>query len=157
MVVSLSFILLPSCLKTSMEKILVPPVIQQTHSGVIHNRKTNAEFRYIFCTLFMFKWSVSDKNFLFLFLLFFLVKLLLPNQTFCCSVAVLSDSLQSHRLQYTRLPCSSLSPDVCSNSSPLSQWCLGHRKQNKTKLYVCVCVCVCVCVWREGGEGGVGS
>ena len=33
------------------------------------------------------------------------------------------DSLQPHGLQYTRLPCPSLSPDVCSNSCPLSQWC----------------------------------
>ena len=27
-------------------------------------------------------------------------------------------------LQHIRLPCSSLSPKVCSNSCPLSQWCL---------------------------------
>ena len=41
----------------------------------------------------------------------------------CCSVAVVSDSLQSHRLQHTRLPCPSLSPGVCSHSCPLSWWC----------------------------------
>ena len=44
----------------------------------------------------------------------------------CCllsSCSVMSDSLWPHRLQYTRLPCSSLSPAVCSNSLPLSQWC----------------------------------
>ena len=29
----------------------------------------------------------------------------------------------SHVLQHTRLPCPSLSPGVCSNSCPLSQWC----------------------------------
>ena len=34
-----------------------------------------------------------------------------------------SDSLQPHGLQYTRLPCLSLSPWVCSNSCPLSWWC----------------------------------
>ena len=28
-----------------------------------------------------------------------------------------------HGLQHTRLPCPSLSPRVCSNSCPLSQWC----------------------------------
>ena len=28
----------------------------------------------------------------------------------------------THGLQYTRLPCLSLSPRVCSNSCPLSQW-----------------------------------
>jgi len=32
-----------------------------------------------------------------------------------------SDSLQPHRLQHARCP--SLSPRVCSNSCPLSQWC----------------------------------
>ena len=35
----------------------------------------------------------------------------------------MSDSLRHHGLQYARLPCSSLSPGVCSNSCPLSQWC----------------------------------
>ena len=35
----------------------------------------------------------------------------------------MSDSLQSHGLQYSRLPCCSLSPGVCSNSYPLSWWC----------------------------------
>ena len=40
---------------------------------------------------------------------------------FCCSVV--SDSLQPHRLQHTRLPCPSLFPGVCSNSCPLSRWC----------------------------------
>ena len=40
-----------------------------------------------------------------------------------CSCSIVSDSLQPHGLQHTRLPCSSLSPEVCSNSCPLSQWC----------------------------------
>ena len=31
--------------------------------------------------------------------------------------------MQPHGLQHTRLPCPSLSPEVCSNSCPLSQWC----------------------------------
>ena len=35
----------------------------------------------------------------------------------------MSDSLQPHRLQYTRLPCPSPSPGVCSNLCPLSWWC----------------------------------
>jgi len=35
----------------------------------------------------------------------------------------MSSSLQPHELQHTRLPCPSLSPWVCSNSCPLSQWC----------------------------------
>ena len=39
------------------------------------------------------------------------------------SHSVISDSLRPHGLQYTRLPCPSVSPRVCSNSCPLSQWC----------------------------------
>ena len=35
----------------------------------------------------------------------------------------MSDYLQSHGLQHTRLPYPSLSPGVCLNSCPLSQWC----------------------------------
>ena len=34
----------------------------------------------------------------------------------------MSDSLQPHGLQHTRLPCPSLSPRVCPNSCPLSWW-----------------------------------
>ena len=34
----------------------------------------------------------------------------------------MSNSLQPHRLQHARLPCPLLSPRVCSNSCPLSQW-----------------------------------
>ena len=39
------------------------------------------------------------------------------------SHSVLSDSLQPHELQHTRLPCPSLSPGVFSDSCPLSWWC----------------------------------
>ena len=39
------------------------------------------------------------------------------------SHSVLSDSLGPHALQHARLPCPSLSPRVCSDSCPLSQWC----------------------------------
>ena len=35
----------------------------------------------------------------------------------------MSDSLWPHGLQHTRLLCPPLSPAVCSNSCPLSQWC----------------------------------
>ena len=41
----------------------------------------------------------------------------------CCSVAVTSNSLQSHGLQHARLPCPSPSPRVCPSSHPLNQWC----------------------------------
>ena len=40
------------------------------------------------------------------------------------SHSVVSDSLQPHGLQHARLPCPSPSPAACSNSCPLSQWCL---------------------------------
>ena len=44
-----------------------------------------------------------------------------------CSVqfshSVVSDSLQTHRLQHTRLPCTSPIPEAYSNSCPLSRWC----------------------------------
>ena len=39
------------------------------------------------------------------------------------SHSFMSNSLQPHRLQHTRFPYLSPSPGVCSNSSPLSQWC----------------------------------
>ena len=39
------------------------------------------------------------------------------------SHSVVSNSLWPHGLQYARLCCPSLSPWVCSNSCPLSQWC----------------------------------
>ena len=35
----------------------------------------------------------------------------------------MSDSLWPHGLQQAKLPCPSLSPWICSNSCPLSQWC----------------------------------
>ena len=40
---------------------------------------------------------------------------------FSCSVV--SDSLQPHGLQHTRLPSPSPTPGACSNSCPLSWWC----------------------------------
>ena len=35
----------------------------------------------------------------------------------------MSDSLEPHGLQHARLLCPPISPRVCSNSCPLSQWC----------------------------------
>ena len=40
----------------------------------------------------------------------------------CCYCSVVSNSLWPHGLQHARLPCPSLSPGVCSDSCPLSQW-----------------------------------
>ena len=39
------------------------------------------------------------------------------------SLSVVSDSLQCHGLQHTRPPCPSPTPEVYSNSCPLSRWC----------------------------------
>ena len=39
------------------------------------------------------------------------------------SRSVISDSLRPHELQHARLLCPSLSPRICSDSCPLSQWC----------------------------------
>ena len=39
------------------------------------------------------------------------------------SLSVISDSLQPHGLQHTRLPCPSPTPGAYSNSCPSSQWC----------------------------------
>ena len=37
-------------------------------------------------------------------------------------ISVMSDSLQPHGLQHTRLPCPSPTPGACSNSCPSTQW-----------------------------------
>ena len=50
-----------------------------------------------------------------------IVQLSYPSVQFSCSVV--SDSLQPHGLQHTRLPCPSPTPGAYSNSCPLSQWC----------------------------------
>ena len=39
------------------------------------------------------------------------------------SCLVMSNSLQLHELQHTRLPSPSRSPGICSNSCPWNQWC----------------------------------
>ena len=39
------------------------------------------------------------------------------------SHSVMSNSLRPRGLQHTRFPCPSPSPEICSNSCPLSQWC----------------------------------
>ena len=41
----------------------------------------------------------------------------------CCSVAKWCLTLWRHGLRHTRVPCASPSPQVCSNSCPLSRWC----------------------------------
>ena len=50
-------------------------------------------------------------------------KYLLFRPLWLFSHPVVSDSLQPHELQHTRLPCPSPSPGVCSHSCPFSRWC----------------------------------
>ena len=45
------------------------------------------------------------------------------NQLLLFSHKALSNSLQSHGVQHSRLLCPTLSPRVCSNICPLSWWC----------------------------------
>ena len=57
---------------------------------------------------------------LFLYFLFFFFSNYCPSVQFSCSV--MSDSLWTHVLQHTRLPCPSPIFRSCSNSCPFSQW-----------------------------------
>ena len=50
----------------------------------------------------------------------------------------MSDALWPHRLQHTRLSCLSLSPGVCSNSWPLSQWCYLTISSSATPFSFCL-------------------
>ena len=49
------------------------------------------------------------------------MKSLFSSVQFSCSV--ISDLLQPHGLQHSRLPCPSPTPRACWNSWPLTQWC----------------------------------
>ena len=51
--------------------------------------------------------------------------ILLDCPKFClvCPLSVVQSLSYTHGLQHTMLPCPSLSPRVCSNSCPSSQWC----------------------------------
>ena len=49
----------------------------------------------------------------------------------------MSDSLQPHGLQYTRLPCPSPSPGVSSNSCPLSRWCYPTVSSSAARFSSC--------------------
>ena len=47
----------------------------------------------------------------------------------------MSDSLWPHRLQHARLSCPSLSPGVCADLCPLSQWCHPAISSSVTLFY----------------------
>ena len=50
----------------------------------------------------------------------------------------MSNSLWSHGLQHSRLPCPSLSPRVCSDSCLLSQWCYPTISSSATLFFFCL-------------------
>ena len=50
----------------------------------------------------------------------------------------MSDSLQPHELQHTRFPCPSLSPRICSDSCPLSQWCYLTKSSSAAHFSFCL-------------------
>ena len=55
--------------------------------------------------------------------LIFNQKKLINSSSVQLSHSVMSNSLQPHGLQHTRLPCPSPTPGVYKNSCPLSRWC----------------------------------
>ena len=92
-------------------------------------------------------WINTSLDFLLYFRLHLLVsffKILVCLLFQCChsvmllfSCSFVSDSLRLHVLQHTRLPCHSLSPRVCSNSYPLSQWCYLAISSSATPFSFC--------------------
>ena len=74
------------------------------------------------------------------------------------SHSVMSDSLQLHALQHTRLPCPSPSPRDCTNSYPLSRWCHPTISSSVTPFSWCEASTHWERRWcwerlRAGGEG----
>ena len=61
----------------------------------------------------------------------------------------MSISLRPHELQHIRLTCPSLSPGVCSNSYPLSQWC------HSTISYSVIPFLSCLQSWSASGSFSV--
>ena len=54
------------------------------------------------------------------------------------SHSVMSDSLQPHGLQHSRLPCPSPTPRACSNSCPSHQWCHPTISSSLIPFYSCL-------------------
>ena len=50
----------------------------------------------------------------------------------------MSDSLHPRELQHTRFPCPSLSPRICSDSCPLSQWCYLTNSSSAAHFSFCL-------------------
>jgi len=54
------------------------------------------------------------------------------------SHTVMSDTLRPHGLQHARPPCPSPAPRACSNSCPLSKWCLSTISSSVVAFYSCL-------------------
>ena len=54
------------------------------------------------------------------------------------SLLVMSNSLWPHGLQHARLPCPSPTPEVYSNSCPLSQWCYSTISFSVVPFFSCL-------------------
>ena len=54
------------------------------------------------------------------------------------SRSIVSNSLQPHGLQHTRLPCPSPFPGACSNSCPSSQWCHPTISSSVIRFFSCL-------------------
>ena len=54
------------------------------------------------------------------------------------SGSIVSNSLQPHGLQHTRLPCPSPFPGACSNSCPSSRWCHPTISSSVIRFFSCL-------------------
>ena len=66
-------------------------------------------------------WSQCSELFSFTYMYILGNMIIFSSVQFSCSF--LPESLQSHGLWHSRLPCPSPTPRACLNSCPLSQWC----------------------------------
>ena len=62
---------------------------------------------------------------------------LLWSQSVQFSHSVMSDSLRTHGLQHSRLPCPSPTPKACSDTGPSSRWC--HPTISSSVIPFCSC------------------
>ena len=68
------------------------------------------------------------------------------------SHSVVSDSLWSHRLRHTSLPCPSPSSRACSNSCPLSWWCHPTISSSIVPFSFCRLSSICLLSFSASGS-----
>ena len=85
-----------------------------SHDFTKHTHCIPESQTYCFLKVLIFSWRVhSHKHF---------HSVVICDCLLLFSHSIQSDSLWPHGLQHVSLPCPTLSPRVCSNSCPLSQW-----------------------------------